>query len=85
MTYSSINEVRTDFYLIVKERFGKEINELNDDLRYIADLNADSLDSVETIMNIEEKFNINIPDSQAEKLKTIGDTVNYIWNNLNHR
>ena len=45
---------------------------------FIGDLGADSLDTVELVMAFEEEFNIEIPDEEAEKIKTVGDAVSYI-------
>ena len=52
------------------------------DVHFIDDLGADSLDLVELIMGIEEEFNIEIPDGEAEKVVTVGDVVEYIKENV---
>ena len=52
------------------------------DAHFIDDLSADSLDLVELIMGIEEEFNIEIPDGEAEKVVTVEDVVNYIKDNI---
>ena len=49
---------------------------------FIEDIGADSLDIVELVMELEEEFDITIPDDQAEKIKTVGDAVDYIENEL---
>ena len=68
---------------IVVEQLGVDEKEVKMDAAYIDDLGADSLDIVELIMAFEEEFNIEIPDDVAEKIKTVGDTVNYIDDELN--
>lgn len=66
---------------IIVEQLGVEEDEVNMESSFIDDLGADSLDIVELIMAIEEEFDIEIPDSEAEKIVTVGDAVNYIKNN----
>ena len=51
------------------------------DSLFVDDLNADSLDMVELVMAMEQEFNISIPDEEAERIKTVGDAVEYIKNN----
>tara|TARA_B100000945_G_C20328614_1_gene571268 strand:- start:171 stop:407 length:237 start_codon:yes stop_codon:yes gene_type:complete len=63
---------------IIIEKLGIEEVSIKDDARFIEDLNADSLDTVELIMEFEEEFNIEIPDDDAEKLKTVGEAIAYI-------
>lgn len=71
----------------VKELVASELKvaleEIKEESDFTKDLNADSLDVVEFIMALEEKFNIKIPDEDAEKIKTVQDVVNYIINNQN--
>ena len=62
---------------IVTEQLGVDADEVSLETSF-DDLNADSLDVVELIMALEEEFDIEIPDEDAEKLKTVGDAVNYI-------
>ncbi|MBR3049935.1 MAG: acyl carrier protein [Selenomonadaceae bacterium] len=63
---------------IVKEQLGVEEDEIQMSTTMVDDLGADSLDIVELIMAFEEEFNIEIPDEQAEKIKTVEDVVKYI-------
>ena len=81
--YNSLEDVRGKFYRMTSEAFGLEPNELNDTLKYIEDLKADSLEMVEMTMKCEEEFDIQITDKDAERLRTLGETVNYIWNKIN--
>ena len=63
---------------IVVEQLGVDEAEVTIDSTFIDDLGADSLDIVELIMAFEEEFNVEIPDDDAEKIKTVKDTVEYI-------
>lgn len=67
---------------IVVEKLGVEESEIKPEASFIDDLGADSLDIVELIMAIEEEFDIEIPDEDAEKLTTVGAAVEYIKNKL---
>jgi acyl carrier protein len=66
----------------VKEIIGKDlevgIQQLTPEAKFIEDLGADSLDIVELVMALEEEFGIDIPDEDAEKMKTVGDAMNYL-------
>ena len=66
---------------IVEERLGVAASEITPEKNLINDLGADSLDSVELIMSIEQKFDISIPEDAAENIKTIGDIISYVKNN----
>jgi acyl carrier protein len=63
---------------IVAEQLGKDANEITTGASFIDDLGADSLDIVELVMKMEEEFGIEIPDEEAEKIKTVNDVVEYI-------
>lgn len=66
----------------VKEIIVKQLNvdaaDVKPEASFIDDLDADSLDTVELIMAFEEEFDLEIPDEEAEKIKTVGDAINYI-------
>lgn len=66
---------------IVVEQLGVEEDEVTLEASFIDDLGADSLDIVELIMALEEEFDLEIPDSEAEKISTVGDVVDYIKSN----
>lgn len=66
---------------IIVEQLGVEDEDVVMEASFIDDLGADSLDIVELIMALEEEFDIEIPDSEAEKLVTVGDAVEYIKGN----
>jgi acyl carrier protein len=63
---------------IIADQLGVEVDKLTPDAKFVEDLGADSLDVVELIMSFEEEFNIEIPDEDAEKIKTVGDVLNYL-------
>ncbi len=66
---------------IIADQLGIEEDDITPESSFIDDLGADSLDIVELIMALEEEFDLEIPDSEAEKIKTVGDAVEYIKNN----
>src|SRR5205807_348504 len=63
---------------IIEKELGVEREKLTDEASFIEDLGADSLDIVELVMEFEKEFNIDIPDEDAEKLRTVGDAVGYL-------
>ncbi|HEY2810572.1 MAG TPA: acyl carrier protein [Rhabdochlamydiaceae bacterium] len=65
---------------IVVEQLGVDANDVSLEKSFVEDLNADSLDLTELIMTFEERFGFEISEEEAEKLKTVGDVVNYIRN-----
>jgi acyl carrier protein len=64
------------------DKLGVEESEINDEASFTNDLGADSLDTVELIMEFEKEFNIAIPDDQAEKIGTVGQAIAYIEGNV---
>ncbi|MEW6382212.1 MAG: acyl carrier protein [bacterium] len=66
---------------IITEQLGVDEKEVTPDASFIDDLGADSLDTVELVMALEEEFDIEISDEDAEKIITVGDAVNYITEN----
>lgn len=67
-----------DVRAVIVEQLGVNADEVKENSNFIDDLNADSLDVVEMIMALEEKFGIEIPDQDAEAIKTVKDVVDYI-------
>ena len=63
---------------IIEKELGVEREKLTDGASFIEDLGADSLDIVELVMEFEKEFNIDIPDEDAEKLRTVGDAIAYL-------
>ncbi|MFO7637282.1 MAG: acyl carrier protein [Clostridia bacterium] len=66
---------------IIIDQLGVEESAVTMEAAFIEDLGADSLDIVELLMSMEDEFGIDIPDTDAEKIVTVGDAVNYITNN----
>ncbi len=71
-------KLKKDVVVTIAEQLGVDIDEVTEEKSFIDDLNADSLDLTEMIMTLEEKFNVEIADEQAEKLKTVGDVISFI-------
>ncbi len=71
-------EIEEKIYQIVSEQMGIDKSELTRETSFVDDLNADSLDTVELVMEFEDEFEMSIPDEEAEKIRTIGQTVSYI-------
>lgn len=63
---------------IIVTQLAVDISEVNPQSQFVQDLGADSLDTVELVMALEEEFDIEIPDEDAEKIKTVGEAVEYI-------
>ncbi|MBE98267.1 MAG: acyl carrier protein [Flammeovirgaceae bacterium] len=67
---------------IIVDKLGIEESEITDSASFTNDLGADSLDTVELIMEFEKEFNVSIPDEEAEKIQTVGDAVAYLKDNV---
>jgi acyl carrier protein len=67
-----------DIKEVVVEQLSVNADEVKEDAKFVEDLGADSLDVVELVMALEEKFDIEIPDDEAEKIATVADVVAYI-------
>ena len=65
---------------VIADKLSVEVSEVTDDASFTNDLGADSLDTVELIMEFEKEFGLTIPDDQAEKISTVGDAIAYIEN-----
>ncbi|MEM9481024.1 MAG: acyl carrier protein [Verrucomicrobiota bacterium] len=63
---------------IIVEQLGVNPEQVTREAKFIEDLGADSLDTVELVMAFEEEFNVEVPDEEAEKLQTVGDVITYI-------
>jgi acyl carrier protein len=63
---------------IIADQLGVGADEIKPESSFIEDLGADSLDIVELVMAMEEEFEVEIPDEEAENIKTVGDAINYI-------
>jgi acyl carrier protein len=67
---------------VIVDQLNVEEDDVTEDAAFVDDLGADSLDIVELVMALEEQFGISIPDEQAEKIKTVGDAVSFISENI---
>jgi len=63
---------------IIVEQLGVDAGQVKENAKFVDDLGADSLDTVELVMALEEEFSLEIPDEDAEKITSVGDAVNYI-------
>lgn len=74
----SDNDISNRVKKIIIQQLGVEENQVTDDARFVDDLGADSLDTVELVMALEEEFECEIPDEEAEKMSTIKQVIAYI-------
>lgn len=77
-----MSEVASKVKAIIVDKLGVEESEVTNTASFTNDLGADSLDTVELIMEFEKEFGISIPDDQTEKIATVGDAVSYIEANV---
>mgnify|MGYP001812320696 FL=1 len=70
--------VRDRVIEIICEQMGQSKDKVSEETSFINDLGADSLDTVELVMELEDEFDLSIPDDAAEKIKTVGDAISYI-------
>ncbi len=63
---------------IICEQMGASRDKINPETSFVNDLGADSLDTVELVMEFEDEFDVNIPDEDAEKIQSVGDAIKYI-------
>ena len=78
LTIGAIMALLDDIKEVVVEQLSVNPDEVKEDAKFVEDLGADSLDVVELVMALEEKFDIEIPDDEAEKIQTVKDVVDYI-------
>ncbi len=76
-----MSDIKSKVISIIVDKLGVEENEVTTDASFTNDLGADSLDTVELIMEFEKEFNIAIPDDQAENIQTVGNAISYIEEN----
>ncbi len=77
-----MSEIAEKVKQIIVEKLGVEESEVTTEASFTNDLGADSLDTVELIMEFEKEFNISIPDDQAENIGTVGQAVTYLEENV---
>ena len=73
-----VQEIETKVIEIISEQMGVDKSEITRETSFINDLNADSLDTVELVMEFEDEFDMSIPDEEAEKIQTVGAAIDYI-------
>jgi acyl carrier protein len=73
-----MSDIRAKVVAIIVDKLGVEDSEVTNEASFTNDLGADSLDTVELIMEFEKEFNLSIPDEEAEKIETVGNAVTYI-------
>jgi len=76
-----MSDIRSKIIAIIVDKLNVEESEVTNEASFTNDLGADSLDTVELIMEFEKQFGISIPDDQAEGIQTVGDAVSYIESN----
>ena len=83
MASMSKDEIMAKLKPVIAEQLGVDESEVTESASFTEDLNADSLDLVELIMSLEEQFGLQISDEDAEKLTTVGEAVDYIFEHTN--
>lgn len=76
-----MSEIESKVKAIIVDKLGVDESEVKENASFTNDLGADSLDTVELIMEFEKEFNITIPDDQAEKITTVGEAIAFITEN----
>lgn len=82
MDEKSLTSVEERVIEKVSKCLGASRDSITRDTRFIEDIGADSLDIVELVMELEEEFDVNIPDEEQEKIKTVGEAIDYIEREL---
>ena len=77
-----MSDIASRVKAIIVDKLGVDENEVVAEASFTNDLGADSLDTVELIMEFEKEFNVSIPDEEAEKIQTVGDAVAYLKDNV---
>ncbi len=80
-----VAEIEAKVMQIVSEQMSVDKNEISRNTSFVNDLNADSLDTVELVMELEDEFELTIPDEEAEKLKTVGEAIDYVRKHLENK
>lgn len=82
---ATVTEIEEKVNQIVSEQLSVDKGELSRETSFVNDLNADSLDTVELVMELEDEFDLTIPDEEAEKLRTVGEAIDYIQKSLSEK
>ncbi|MGD2108823.1 MAG: acyl carrier protein [Phycisphaerae bacterium] len=78
-------EIEEKVIQVVSDQMSVDKSEISRNTSFVNDLNADSLDTVELVMELEDEFDLTIPDEEAEKLKTVGEAIEYIQKHLDNK
>lgn len=81
----TVAEIAEKVVQIVGEQMSVDKSEVSRETSFVNDLNADSLDTVELVMELEDEFDLTIPDEEAEKLKTVGEAIDYIQKHIGNK
>ena len=76
-----MSDIEAKVKAIIVDKLGVDEGQVTETAAFTTDLGADSLDTVDLIMEFEKEFGIKIPDEEAEKIQTVGDAISYIENN----
>lgn len=82
LNYTIMSEIKERVVSIIVDKLGVNPEDVVETASFTNDLGADSLDTVELIMEFEKEFNVTIPDDQAEKISTVGDAMKFIEDNI---
>ena len=74
----AVENIEAEVKRIIEEKLGVNAEQVTMEASFIDDLGADSLDQVELVMDFEDKFEIDIPDEDAEKMRTVGEAISYL-------
>jgi acyl carrier protein len=77
-----VSEIIDDVKKIIEDKLGVNAEQITMEASFIDDLGADSLDQVELVMDFEDKFEVDIPDEDAEKMRTVGEAIEYLKKRL---
>lgn len=79
------NEIFEEVKKLISDSMRVEMSEIKEDSQFVEDLGADSLDIAELVMAMEAKFDLEIPDEDAQKIKTVGEAVSYLESKINSK
>jgi len=80
-----MSDIEAKVKKIIEEKLSVNADQITNDARFAEDLKADSLDTVELVMALEDEFGLDIPDEDADKIKTVQDAINYIQEKVGAR
>lgn len=78
MTQQQIDVTWTEFRAVVADKFGTQVDRVQREAAFVADLGADSLDMIQILMELEDRYLLAIPQNEAEQLITVGDAFDYV-------